>query len=130
MAFLAIALVVIPGWSALPGALPQPLIGDVMNIPNPFDSRKGGREGQTQISYWLLRDVPVTLTLYDLLGTRVRRWQFSAMENGGRSGSNSLWWDGTNESGQKVAKGGYLAQIEIDLPGTVVTVIRKIGVIH
>ena len=103
---------------------------DVVNFPNPFDSRKAGREGQTQIAYQLLKDVPVTVTLYDLMGFRVRRWSFSAGQNGGRDGANNFLWDGTDDTGRKVSKGGYLAQIEIDLPGTSVSVIRKIGVIH
>ena len=111
-------------------SLPQPLISDVTNMPNPFDSRKGGLEGQTQISYRLEQDCRVTVTLYDLFGLRVRRWEFAAAQNGGRAGANAFFWDGSSENNQKVSKGGYLAQIEIELPGTVVTVIRKIGVIH
>ena len=110
--------------------LPEPIISDVSNAPNPFDSRKGGLEGQTQISYSLIQDVPVRVTLYDLLGFRVRQWSFSAGQNGGRLGTNRFLWDGTNETGQKVSKGGYIAQIEIETPESVVTVIRKIGVIH
>ncbi len=110
--------------------LPTPVITDVTNAPNPFDSRKGGAEGQTRILYTLAKDLPVRVTLYDLFGFRVRRWDFSAGQNGGRSGQNSITWDGTNDSGQKVSKGGYLAHIEIESSDTVVSVIRKIGVIH
>ena len=124
-----------PAASPLPAVsqeatLPEPIISDVSNAPNPFDSRKGGLDGQTRISYTLSQDLPVRITLYDLLGFRVRRWDFSAGQNGGRAGANAFFWDGTNEAGQKVAKGGYLAQIEIETSGTVATVIRKIGVIH
>ena len=54
----------------------------------------------------------------------------SAGQSGGAAGQNAFMWDGTNEAGQKVSKGGYLAQIEIETPETFVTVIRKIGVIH
>ncbi len=133
MVFIVIELCIcsavpLPGHAIM--QLPQPLIANVSNAPNPFDSRKGGVEGQTQISYWLEQDVPVQVTLYDLVGFRVRQWSFSAGENGGHLGSNHFLWDGTNEAGQKVSKGGYLAQIEIETPETVVTVIRKIGVIH
>jgi hypothetical protein len=130
-------LMMLPGMRVLPsaglpasGALPRPLISEVTNYPNPFDSRKSGAEGRTQIAYHLDQDAPVTVTLYDLMGFRVRRWQFSPGQNGGQSGTNTFPWDGTNESGQKVSKGGYLAQIEVDLPGAAVTVIRKIGLIH
>ena len=126
----------LPGMSPMPqalapqAALPGPVINDVQNAPNPFDSRKDGLDGQTQISYSLIKDLPVRVTIYDLLGFRVRRWQFAAGQNGGRQGPNQFLWDGTNENNQKVSKGGYLAQIEIETPDTVVTVIRKIGVIH
>jgi len=130
-------VMMLPGMRALPPTnpvgyepIPRPLISDVTNYPNPFDSRKSGPEGQTQIAYRLDQDVPVTVTLYDLMGFRVRRWQFSAGQNGGREGANAFPWDGTNETGRKVSKGGYLAQIEVDLPGAAVTVIRKIGLIH
>jgi hypothetical protein len=134
MAFIVLRLCILSAVpvSAVQVGLPLPgsLITDVSNAPNPFDSRKGGLEGQTRISYVLSRDAPVRVTLYDLLGFRVRRWDFSAGQNGGKSGSNFFIWDATNEAGQKVSKGGYLAQIEIESPETVVTVIRKIGVIH
>src|SRR5258706_2783040 len=120
----------IPRLPSIADPLPAPLITDVSNAPNPFDSRKAGVEGQTQIMYTLANDVPVRVTLYDLLGFRVRRWDFLAGQNGGQSGMNHLFWDGTNENGRKDSKGGYLAQIEIETPDTVVTVIRKIGVIH
>jgi hypothetical protein len=131
-------LMQLPGMSPTPRGstfsiqppLPKSLITDVSNAPNPFDSRKGGLAGQTRISYVLSQDAAVHVTLYDLLGFRVRRWDFSAGQNGSKSGSNFFMWDGTNEAGQKVSKGGYIAQIEIETPETVVTVIRKIGVIH
>ena len=116
--------------SIMKPSLPPEIISDVINAPNPFDSRKGGFEGQTRISYTLTQDASVRVTLYDLLGFRVRRWDFPAGQNGGKNGFNYFTWDGTNEAGQKVSKGGYLAQIEIETPETVVTVIRKIGVIH
>jgi len=119
-------LIHLPGMQPLPGEI----ISEVTNAPNPFDTRKAGLEGKTQISYRLVSDLPVSVTLYDLLGHRVKRWSFSAGADGGRAGENKFLWDGTNDSGQKVSKGGYLAQIEIETPQTVVTVIRKIAVIH
>ena len=131
-------LLELPGMKPAPGApalwaappMPAEIISDVVNAPNPFDSRKPGLEGQTQVMYTLSKDASVRVTLYDLLGFRVRRWDFSPGQNGGKTGQNQFLWDGTNEAGQKVSKGGYLAQIEIETPETVVTVIRKIGVIH
>jgi len=111
-------------------ALPQPVITDVTNYPNPFDSRKAGLEGETVIAYSLAKDAKVSIEIYDLLGHKVRGWDLAAGTNGGHQGANTLNWDGTNGAGQKVSKGGYLAQIVIQTPETTATVIRKIGVIH
>jgi hypothetical protein len=115
---------------APPSSFPREIITDVMNVPNPVDTRRAGMEGQTQISYRLVGDYPVSVTMYDLVGHRVREWTFRAGDNGARTGLNAFLWDGTNEAGQKVSKGGYLAQIEIVTPETVVTALRKIAVIH
>jgi len=41
---------------------PRDLISDVSNAPNPFDTRKGGIEGQTDVSYQLSHDAAVTLS--------------------------------------------------------------------
>src|SRR5688572_18151300 len=97
----------------LPGMRPLPseIIYDVTNAPNPFDTRKPGLEGQTRISYQLAGDWAVDVTIYDLLGHRVKRWHFGAGDQGGQQGMNEFVWDGTNDAGQKVSKGGYLTQI-------------------
>ncbi len=110
--------------------LPGPLIDHVINAPNPFDSRKGGMEGQTRIGYTLLGDARVQVTIYDLVGIRVRDWTFHEGSQGGQQGSNQFVWDGTNETGQKVSKGGYLAVIQIKSTLGTAKTIRKIGVIH
>ncbi len=110
--------------------LPTQVIAEVTNYPNPFDSRKPGLEGQTTIEYWLAQDAKVSLQLYDLLGMRVRGWTFAPTASGARAGVNRILWDGTDESGRKVSKGGYLAEIQVESPQTTATVLRKIGVIH
>lgn len=121
----------LPGMGSAPAlSFPEEVISDVSNAPNPFDSRRGGLNGQTQISYHLSGPYAVRITLYDLTGFRVRQWEFSPGQSGGRAGLNQVLWDGTNEAGRKVSKGGYLAQIEVDTGKTVATALRKIGVIH
>ncbi len=127
-------------WSAVSATintgLPTEVISDVTNYPNPVDTRKGGIEGKTCINYLLASDAQVDIVIYDLLGYRVMGWSFAAGSPGGMQGSqpNSCvpagGWDGTNESGQKVSKGGYLAQIKVGGAKGSTTVIRKIGVIH
>lgn len=101
------------------------LIEKLANYPNPFDSRKE----ETFITYQILQDLPVRVKIYDLFGYLVKEFSFVPGEMGGRAGENKVRWDGTDGSGQKVAKGGYICQIivEGDQPakGT-----RKIGVIH
>jgi len=131
-------LVLLPGMSPLPRttlpassvSMPQEVISQVTNYPNPFDSRKPGLEGETAIAYSLAQDAKVSMVLYDLLGRRVREWSFPSGDMGGRLGSNQVLWDGTNETGQKVSKGGYIAEIQVETSSTTATVIRKIGVIH
>jgi hypothetical protein len=113
--------------------LPTEIISEVSNYPNPVDTRKGGLEGKTFITYLLASDADVDITVYDLLGYRVMHWHFNAGGQGGRQGPNTVppnGWDGTSESGQKVSKGGYLAQIKASGAAGSATVIRKIGIIH
>jgi hypothetical protein len=94
-----------------PTGVPSEVISSVSNFPNPVDTRKGGEEGKTSIVYILNQNADVTITLYDLLGYSVYSWSFSAGSPGGAIGSNRILWDGTNGTGAKVAKGGYIAQI-------------------
>ncbi|HVO32501.1 MAG TPA: hypothetical protein VMU17_01220, partial [Elusimicrobiota bacterium] len=113
--------------------LPSEIITQVSNYPNPVDTRKGGIEGRTFITYILASDADVEITVYDLLGYRVMHWTFQGGGAGGLQGPNTVppgGWDGTNEAGQKVSKGGYLAQIKASGGAGSSTVIRKIGVIH
>jgi len=111
-------------------ALPPEVISNLTNYPNPFDSRKSGALGQTTLEYQLSVDARVSLVIYDLLGMKVKGWDLNSGDNGARQGMNRILWDGTNEAGQKVSKGGYIAEIQIETPQTTVTAIRKIGVLH
>lgn len=101
------------------------LLEGLTNYPNPFHSRSES----TSIAYQLPADVPVKVRIYDLFGYRVKEFNFYPGEMGGRSGQNTIAWDGTDESGDKVAKGGYVCQVTVegDQPARAV---RKIGVIH
>jgi hypothetical protein len=119
-----------PASAAATGNLPQIVVSELTNYPNPFDSRKSGAKGQTAISYQLVQDAKVDFDIFDLFGHKVRSWQFVPGENGGRQGANTVVWDGTDGDGDKVAKGGYIASLTIETPQTTVTAIRKIGVIH
>ncbi|MBI4395978.1 MAG: hypothetical protein HY548_02710, partial [Elusimicrobia bacterium] len=117
-------------WSPVSGAaftgLPDETISEVYNYPNPADTRIS----PTYITYLLNEDANVTVTLYDLLGYKVKQWEFPAGTQGGRTGPNSYPWDGTNDDGTKVSAGGYILRIEVRGSKGTTTVIRKIGIIH
>ncbi|MFH2202943.1 MAG: hypothetical protein ABIJ96_07505 [Elusimicrobiota bacterium] len=122
------------GWStesaAVATSITSEVIDKVSNYPNPFDSRKGGPEGQTVIVYTLGTASDVEIVIYDLLGYVVKSFHFTPGENGGRQGANYVIWDGHNGMGRPVAKGGYIARIKVGSSLGTATIIRKIGVIH
>ncbi|MBD3272614.1 MAG: hypothetical protein GF384_08785 [Elusimicrobia bacterium] len=107
-------------------SVPIKVIDQVINYPNPFDSRTE----QTVISYMLDADARVKLEIYDLLGYKVKESSFYPGEPGGRKGVNRIAWNGENENGMKVAKGGYICRIYAEYRDTYACAIRKIGVIH
>ncbi len=76
--------------------------------PNPF---RAGREA-VRLSYRLVEDSSVRVTIYTLLGARVRDLSIAAGTPGGRRGLNEVPWDGRNGSGDLVLPGVYVARIE------------------
>jgi hypothetical protein len=71
--------------------------------PNPFNDR-------TIIRYRLDADGPVRLTVYNILGQRVRRL------TGGhqRAGDHRIAWDGRDDRGAEAAGGIYLCRLETE----------------
>ena len=106
------------------------IVTGVSNYPNPFDSRKGGDLGMTKITYILNGDSDVTISIYDALGYLVKTISCPPGTEGGKLGQNFVPWNGRNDAGVSVSKGGYVARIKVKAPGGSATVIRKIGVIH
>src|SRR3989344_5336740 len=86
------------------------LLEGLTNYPNPFNSRSEA----TFIAYELPQDLPVKVRIYDLFGYRVREFVFAPGDTGARQGQNRISWDGTDETGQKVAKGGHVCQVTVD----------------
>ncbi|OGS46208.1 MAG: hypothetical protein A2539_02895 [Elusimicrobia bacterium RIFOXYD2_FULL_34_15] len=121
-------------WSEMSEAastgLPPEVISNVSNYPNPFDTRKGGEEGKTHITFILNQDADVTITLYDLLGYKVMEMNFGKGTPGGKQGPNDVTWEGKNELGDFVGRGGYIAHIKAVGDRGTKTTVRKIGVIH
>jgi flagellar hook assembly protein FlgD len=94
----------------------------VTNYPNPFDSR----QENTTILYILGADSAVKAKIYDLFGNMVKQYS-EKMET---AGIKTIVWDGTDDNGSKVGKGGYICVIEIKNDGMKVMATRKIGVVH
>jgi hypothetical protein len=68
--------------------------------PNPFNPR-------TYIGYRLSEDDRVEISVYDLLGRRVK-----ALFNGRQSaGSYHVYWNATDETGNRAPSGGYIIQM-------------------
>ena len=66
------------------------------NYPNPFNPH-------TRIDYQLAQAGPVLLTIYNLLGQRIRR----LVQQPQAAGVYQVLWDGTDATGQAVAAGLY-----------------------
>ncbi|MDH4224001.1 MAG: T9SS type A sorting domain-containing protein [candidate division Zixibacteria bacterium] len=71
------------------------------NYPNPFNPI-------TTVSYALPVDAPVKLTIYNILGQRVK----TLVDDYQTAGYKQVIWDGTNENGQEVSSGIYFYQIK------------------
>jgi hypothetical protein len=73
------------------------------NYPNPFNS-------QTIIPYQLPQQSYVELVIFNLLGETVK----SLVNENQASGWHQAHWNGSDESGAKVASGVYLYQLKIN----------------
>ncbi len=71
------------------------------NYPNPFNPA-------TVIKYYLKKRCHVELTVYDLLGRKVK----TVVDEEKSVGSHSAIWDGTDDSGSKVASGIYFYRLK------------------
>ncbi len=79
----------------------------LQNHPNPFNQT-------TKIEFTLARSSYVSLSIYDLLGRKVRTLASRDLS----SGHKSVLWDGKNDSGEDVASGIYFYRIEIEDPAS------------
>ena len=72
------------------------------NYPNPFQDR-------TTIAYAVEQPGPVRVTVYDLLGRRVR----TLVEETQSPGAYEVGWDGRDDAGQPVASGTYFYRLRV-----------------
>jgi hypothetical protein len=71
------------------------------NHPNPFNP-------ETEISYDLPNDAHVTLTVFNIVGQKVK----TLVDASQTAGHKSLRWDGKDDSGNRVSSGVYFYRIQ------------------
>jgi hypothetical protein len=78
------------------------------NYPNPFNP-------ETWIPYHLANPSEVTITIYSMRGTVLRRLDLGHQREGYyTSRSRAAYWDGRNAVGERVASGVYFYQLQAD----------------
>ena len=78
------------------------------NYPNPFNP-------ETWIPYHLANASDVSITIYDVRGTVVRRLDLGHQQEGYYANrSRAAYWDGRNDIGEHVASGIYFYQLQTD----------------
>jgi hypothetical protein len=77
----------------------------LQNHPNPFNQT-------TKIEFSMANSGFVSLSIYDLLGRKVRTLASEHLA----SGYKSVLWDGKNDSGEDVASGIYFCRIKVEDP--------------
>jgi hypothetical protein len=78
----------------------------LQNWPNPFNP-------ETWIPFQLSKDADVTITIYDIYGRLVRRFDLGYVPAGiYNTKYNAIYWNGTNDSGERVSSGVYFYHIQ------------------
>jgi fimbrial isopeptide formation D2 family protein/uncharacterized repeat protein (TIGR01451 family) len=110
----------------------------VGNFPNPFD-------GVTTIRFDLTVQAPCTLKVFTISGEKIKTMEWpefkSNLSNGlqpatqgsasnTKPGTNFVIWDGTNNSGKKVASGVYIYRIEATRGNEKKSVISRLAVVR
>lgn len=77
----------------------------LQNYPNPFNP-------ETWIPYYLSEDAPVSLSIYDMTGQRIRTLSLGFQLAGFyQNRSRAAYWDGRNDLGEQVSSGVYFYQL-------------------
>ena len=77
----------------------------LQNYPNPFNP-------ETWLPFALSEDASVTMEIYDSNGSLVRRFTLGQRGAGTyTSRDRAIYWDGSNDSGERVASGIYFYQL-------------------
>ena len=77
------------------------------NYPNPFNP-------ETWIPFELSRSSKVTIVIYNVVGIPIRTIRVGYVEAGSYvSQARAIYWDGRTDTGERVASGIYLYQIQV-----------------
>ena len=74
------------------------------NFPNPFNA-------ETKIKFDLPEDAIISLSIYNVLGKKVR----NLVDDIATAGFHSITWDGKNDRGQHVSSGEYVCAIKVGM---------------
>lgn len=85
----------------VPGALLPPAFSLSLNYPNPFNP-------ETQIEFSLPRRSFVTIDIFNILGSRVRRLVYEQLS----VGYKVVTWDGKDDKGKEMASGIYFYRLK------------------
>jgi hypothetical protein len=77
-------------------------VSDVFNLPNPFSK-------STNFVFQVTNPAEVRLSVFTVSGIRIWERRTAAFE-----GFNSIYWDGRDSVGDKIANGTYLYVLEVD----------------
>jgi hypothetical protein len=89
-------------------------LSGVLADPNPFSPNGDGLYDETRIGFFLSREADwVTVEIYDVAGQEVRtiNWQ-QGLTTDGRN-AFEIVWDGTDDDGDVVPYGIYVARVEV-----------------
>jgi len=81
--------------------------GGALPYPNPFDPDQGAAE----IGYQLSADANVSIYIFNSVGQRIWKSEYSAGSNGGRAGYNFVTWDGMSDFGSVVGNDVYFIRV-------------------
>jgi len=100
-------------------------LSKLSNYPNPFNSNIE----DTTIFYYLNKNRNILIKIYNLFGKVMYEFSLFSGENGGRSGSNEIKWNGTDRMGNKLPMGSYPMLI-FDADNKTLLDERVIGIAH
>jgi hypothetical protein len=77
-------------------------VSDVLNLPNPFSK-------STNFIFQVTNPAEVRLAVFTVSGIKIWERRIAALE-----GFNSIYWDGRDSAGDRIANGTYLYVLEVD----------------